>query len=126
MKRNISKKLMAWKDSSSRKPLIIRGARQVGKTYTVKEFGSEHFSNVVVLDFERDRSLNAVFEKDLDPKKLLIELEIHTGSRIIPGETLLFFDEIQACERALLSLRYFYEEMPELHIIALVRFLNLQ
>ncbi|HOG43842.1 MAG TPA: AAA family ATPase [bacterium] len=118
MKRNISKKLMAWKDSSSRKPLIIRGARQVGKTYTVKEFGSEHFSNVVVLDFERDRSLNAVFEKDLDPKKLLIELEIHTGSRIIPGETLLFFDEIQACERALLSLRYFYEEMPELHIIA--------
>jgi uncharacterized protein len=118
MRRDILEKLMGWKDSPSRKPLIIRGARQVGKTYSVKEFGKEHFSNVVVLDFERERSLAPIFEKDLDPLKMIFDLEIHTGSRIIPGETLLFFDEIQACERALLSLRYFYEEMPDLHIIA--------
>ncbi len=118
MKRNITDILVSWKDSAPRKPLIIRGARQVGKTYSVKEFGNEHFFNVVVLDFERDRSLAPIFEKDLDPKKLVIDLEIHAGSRIVPGETLLFFDEIQACERALLSLRYFYEEMPDLHIIA--------
>lgn len=118
MKRNISNVLVSWKDSTSRKPIIIRGARQVGKTYSIKEFGSEHFSNVVTLDFERDRSLAVIFEKDLDPKKIIFDLEIHTGSRIVPGETLLFFDEIQACERALMSLRYFYEEMPQLHVIA--------
>lgn len=118
MQRDISKKLADWQGSLSRKPLVIRGARQVGKTYSIEKFGNEHFANVVVFDFERNRSLNAVFEKDLDPKKLVIELEIHAGARIVPGETLLFFDEIQACERALLSLRYFYEEMPELHIIA--------
>ncbi|HNW83223.1 MAG TPA: ATP-binding protein [bacterium] len=118
MKRNILEILVSWKDSTSRKPIIIRGARQVGKTYSIKEFGSEHFSNVVALDFERDRSLSAIFEKDLDPKKIIFDLEIHTGSRIVPGETLLFFDEIQACERALMSLRYFYEEIPQLHVIA--------
>lgn len=118
MKRNILEKLVVWKDSLSRKPMIIRGARQVGKTYSVKEFGNKHFSNVVVLDFERDRSLIPIFEKDLDPFKIVTELEIYTGKRIVPGATLLFFDEIQACERALMSLRYFYEEMPELHIIA--------
>lgn len=118
MKRNITEKLITWKDSPSRKPLIIRGARQVGKTYAVKEFGKEHFSSLVVLDFERDRSLIPIFEKDLNPQKIIFELEIYAGKRIIPGITLLFFDEIQASERALMSLRYFYEEMPELHIIA--------
>lgn len=118
MKRNITEKLITWKDSPSRKPLIIRGARQVGKTYAVKEFGKEHFSSLVVLDFERDRSLIPIFEKDLNPQKIIFELEIYTGKRIIPGITLLFFDEIQASERALMSLRYFYEEMPDLHIIA--------
>jgi uncharacterized protein len=118
MRRDIADKLRVWKSSDSRKPLVVRGARQVGKTYSVREFGKEHFSNVVILDFERNRSLVPIFEKDLDPLKIIFDLEVHTGSRIIPGETLLFFDEIQACERALLSLRYFYEEMPDLHIIA--------
>lgn len=118
MKRNIYDTLVDWKENLHRKPMIIRGARQVGKTYTIKEFGKNYFSNMVVLDFERDRSLFPIFEKDLDPYKIVQELEIHTGKRIIPGDTLLFFDEIQACERGLMSLRYFYEEMPEMHLIA--------
>lgn len=118
MKRDISEKLILWKNSPSRKPLIIRGARQVGKTYTIKDFGKENFTSLIVLDFERDRSLHQVFSKDLQPVKMVQELEIISGKKIVPGKTLLFFDEIQACERAVLSLRYFYEEMPDLHIIA--------
>ncbi|MBM4310897.1 MAG: DUF4143 domain-containing protein [Deltaproteobacteria bacterium] len=118
MQRNINADLMRWMHAGSRKPLIIRGARQVGKTYTVKEFGKNNFINCVVLDFERDRSVHSVFQKDLKPDKIVQELEIYTESRIVPGKTLLFFDEIQACERALMSLRYFYEEMPGLHVLA--------
>jgi len=118
MKRNIDQVLKEWKDYKFRKPLLIRGARQVGKTYTVKAFGRNHFVNFVIFDFERDRSLHQIFNGDLAPVKLLAALEIHANSRIIPGKTLLCFDEIQECERALLSLRYFYEEMPQLHLVA--------
>ncbi len=118
MKRDIVEVMLRWKDSQSRKPLIVRGARQVGKTYSVKLFGAEHFKDCVVFDFERDRSLQAIFSGDLSPSKIVRELEIYAGKRIVPGETVVFFDEIQACERALMSLRYFYEEMPELHILA--------
>jgi len=118
MKRNIDQVLKEWKDYKFRKPLLIRGARQVGKTYSVKAFGRNHFDNFVIFDFERDRSLHLIFNGDLAPVKLLAALEIHANSRIIPGKTLLCFDEIQECERALLSLRYFYEEMPQLHVVA--------
>jgi len=118
MQRNIDKALIKWKEYEFRKPLIIRGARQVGKTYSVKAFGSNHFDNFVIFDFERDRSLHLIFDGDLSPAKLLAALEIHANSRIIPGKTLLCFDEIQECERALLSLRYFYEETPHLHVAA--------
>ncbi len=118
MKRNIGQALVKWKEYEFRKPLIIRGARQVGKTYSVKAFGNDHFDNFVMFDFERDRSVHQIFDGDLSPGKLLAALEIHGNSRIIPGKTLLCFDEIQACERALLSLRYFYEEMPHLHVVA--------
>lgn len=118
MKRLIEKKLALWKDSLNRKPLIIRGARQVGKTYTVKKFGTNSFSSFVTIDFERDQQVHAIFENDLHPQKIIQELEIYTGKRIIPGKTLLFFDEIQSCSRALMMLRYFYEELPDLHVIA--------
>ncbi len=118
MKRNIDAELNSWKESRFRKPLIVRGARQVGKTYSVKKFGSEQFDNYVVFDFERDRTLHKIFDNDLSPVRILAELEVHANQRIIPGATLLFFDEIQECERALLSLRYFYEEKPELHVVA--------
>jgi len=89
----------------------------VGKTYTVKEFGKNSFPSLVVVDFERNRSVHSIFKKDLDPLKMIQELEIFVGQKITPGKTLLFFDEIQACERALMMLRYIYEEIPELHLV---------
>lgn len=118
MKRFFEEKLNAWKDASTRKPLVIRGARQVGKTFTVKEFGKIFFPSLVIIDFERNRSVHSIFEKDLNPLKMIQELEIFTGQKITPGKTLLFFDEIQACERALMMLRYVYEEIPQLHVVA--------
>lgn len=118
MIREIDNKLLIWKDKDNRKPLIIKGARQVGKTYSITQFGKEYFRNFVHLDFERDLSLTRIFADNLSPKQIILELELFISRKIIPGETLLFMDEIQECERALLSLRYFYEEMPELHVIA--------
>ena len=118
MKRDIDTNLVDWKKSEFRKPLIIRGARQVGKTYSVCRFGENHFETFIKLDFERDRTSHRIFQEDLSAEKLVLEIEVHSNTRIDPGKTLLFFDEIQECERALLSLRYFYEEIPELHIIA--------
>ncbi|MCJ7471498.1 MAG: DUF4143 domain-containing protein [Actinobacteria bacterium] len=90
----------------------------MGKTYTVKEFGKNSFPSLIVVDFERNRAVHSIFEKDLDPLKMIQELEIFVGQKITPGKTLLFFDEIQACERALMMLRYIYEEIPELHVVA--------
>ena len=118
MKRYIEQKLVKWKSDKRRKPLIIRGARQVGKTYSINKFGKEHFENCVHLDFERNLSLTKIFEDNLSPQQIILQLELFSGRKIIPGRTLLFMDEIQESERALLSLRYFYEEMPELHVIA--------
>jgi uncharacterized protein len=118
MRRNIETKLIEWKNSSRRKPLIIRGARQVGKTWSVKKFGNENFEEMVVLDFEKNRRLHSFFEGDLDPKRILQDIELVMKIKITPKKTLLFLDEIQGCPNAIMSLRYFYEEMPELHVIA--------
>ncbi len=90
----------------------------MGKTYTVKEFGKNFFPSLIIIDFERNRAVHSIFEKDLNPLKMIQELEIFAGQKITPGKTLLFFDEIQACERALMMLRYIYEEIPELHVVA--------
>lgn len=98
------------------KPLILRGARQVGKTATLREFGTR-FKNVCEVNLERHPDYSKVF-RDFDPKRILAELEILTGKNIEPGKTLLFLDEIQACPSAISSLRYFCEEIPELHVIA--------
>lgn len=117
MYRVIEVPLQKWKDSSPHKPLIITGARQIGKTTTVREFG-KHFANFVEVNFESETELYPVFEQNLDPKKVLKNLQLITNRKITPGETLLFMDEIQACPRALIALRYFYEKMPELHVIA--------
>jgi len=116
--RSIEGTLRAWRDSPRRKPLILRGARQVGKSTTVQSFGAHAFSSVVTINFERRRDYGEVFQPDLDPKRILAELEIKARVAIKAGPTLLFFDEIQDCPAAISSLRYFYEEMPELHIIA--------
>ena len=118
MKRLIDMELSDWKNNSRRKPLIVRGARQVGKTYTITGFGRAHFENCVVIDFERNPAFKNIFETDLQPARIISDLELATGQRIIAGKTLVFFDEIQECPKALSALRYFYEELPGLHIIA--------
>ena len=118
MKRLITDNLIEWKGKINRKPLIIRGARQVGKTFSVNYLGENHFRNFVKIDFEKQISAREIFDGDLSPKRILNLIELETGIDIIAGATLLFFDEIQLCPKALASLRYFYEEMPELHVIA--------
>jgi len=118
MKRFIQKKLLEWKNFSRRKPLIVRGARQVGKTYSIQKFGNEFFNNLLTVDLERNRNLHGIFSANLDPDGILSELEIFLNEKIIPGKSLLFFDEIQSCPRAIMALRYFYESHPELHVIA--------
>lgn len=117
MKRIVEKQMLAWKDSDRRKPLIIRGARQVGKTWLVENFLAGKFEHIAKIDFEERFDLHGYFSGNLDPKNIIEALEISVG-KIIPGKTLLFFDEIQACPRAIMALRYFYEKMPELHVVA--------
>ncbi len=117
MKRNIYKKLEEWKQSPRRKPLILDGARQVGKTYSLKHFG-KNYKNIVYLNFEKDEKLSQYFEGTLDPKQLLKILSIHSELMIEPAHTLLIFDEIQECPKALNSLKYFCEEANEFHIVA--------
>jgi hypothetical protein len=118
MKRLIESKLLDWKNSKRRKPLIVRGARQVGKTYSIDKFGREFFDNLVSIDLEKNRDWHAIFSGNLNPERIISELEIFLNIKIIPGKTLLFFDEIQSCPRAIMALRYFYEDFPELHVIA--------
>lgn len=116
MKRNIETHLLKWKNHPRSMPLLLRGARQVGKTYIVSKFGKEHFENSVIINFEQNPELKNCF-KTFDPKKIINAIELITGQTIKPGKSLLFFDEIQECPRAIMALRYFKEEMPELHII---------
>ncbi len=119
MKRKIESQLLAWKDKGKKRlPLIINGARQVGKTYLLRKFGEEHFQNVVYVNLETNYSVASYFGDNISPEKLLRYLEVSTGEKIIAGETLIIFDEIQSCERALTSLKYFCEETPEFHIAA--------
>lgn len=109
--------LAQWKIDSHRKPLLLRGARQVGKTYAVRELGKK-FESFVEINFEKLETASSIFEKDLTPSKIILALSLLTNTEIIPGKTLLFFDEVQESPRAILALRYFFEEMPDLHIIA--------
>lgn len=99
------------------KPIIMRGARQVGKTTIAEQFGA-YFEHFVPINLEKDPAIAEIFAGDLDPKRLVKLISIHTQKQIIPGQTLLFIDEIQEAPRAITALRYFYEEMPELHVIA--------
>lgn len=117
MERNIELALYRWKDATTRLPVILRGARQVGKSYTIEKFGKEAFSNVVIANFEFNPKLSSAFET-LDPIDIVGKLEAFTKMPIVPGKTLLFLDEIQECPEAILALRYFKEKMPTLHVIA--------
>jgi len=118
MKRFIDKQLEQWKQRQRRKPLLLRGARQVGKTYSIKQFGEKCFDNVALVDLERNSDWRRIFEGDLNSKRICADLEILLKQKILPGKTLLFIDEIQVCPKAITALRYFYEELPELHVIA--------
>lgn len=119
MRRFTTDKLVTWRDHCRRKPLIIRGARQVGKTWAVRDFGQHHLPGTVhVIDLEKRPDWHRVFEPDLDAKRILRELEVLVNARIVPGRDLLFLDEIQSCPRAIMALRYFHEECPDLHVIA--------
>ncbi len=117
MKRFAEKYLVEWKDRKTRKPLILRGARQTGKTYLVEEFAKNSFKTFLKIDFEFNLEIKSIF-KNKDPKIIINELSLYFDSKIIPGQILLFFDEIQACPEAISTLRYFYEKIPELHVIA--------
>jgi len=118
MKRDIYTKLLEWKRSRRRKPLILRGARQTGKTYILKEFGNKEYDNFVYLNFEDDPDLDAVFSPRFDLDNLVKFLSAYGGVKVRPGKTLLIFDEIQASEHGLQSLKYFRENTGQHHICA--------
>lgn len=117
MKRLMDWHLKQWQTDPHRKPLLIRGARQVGKTYGVRQLGN-NFENLVEINFERRKEANRIFEKNLVPERIIQELSLFSGEQIVPGKTLLFLDEVQECPEAIQSMRYFFEEMPSLHLIA--------
>lgn len=118
MNRDIYKLLEEWKQSARRKPLVLNGARQVGKTYSLKHFSKTSYKNMAYLNFEKDEKLGQYFEGTLDPKQLIKILSIHTEVEIEPHYTLLILDEIQECPKALNSLKYFCEEANEYHVVA--------
>ena len=117
IKRNIDKVLGEWKIDPDRKPLLIRGARQVGKSSTIEQLGN-HFEHFITVNFEKNKQLKALFDEDLDVREICLKLSVQFKKPIIPEKTLLFFDEIQSCPNAIMALRYFYEDYPELHLIA--------
>jgi predicted AAA+ superfamily ATPase len=117
LKRNIDNVLLEWKIDANRKPLLIRGARQVGKSSAVEQLGKT-FDDFIVVNFEKNKKLKVIFDGDLDVKEICLKLSVQFRKPIVPQKTLLFFDEIQSCPNAIMSLRYFYEDYPELHVIA--------
>jgi len=118
MERKIVKELIKWKKATKRMPLLINGARQVGKTYTALTFGKQYYKNVVYFNMEDSAEITAIFERDFDPERIIRELSAKSGQSIFKGDTLIVLDEVQACERALTSLKYFCEKTPDYHIIA--------
>lgn len=117
MYRKAIEKLYCWKESKRRKPLIIEGARQVGKTWLMKEFGRKAYKNVVYINFDSNSRMAELFSTDLDTERLIMGIELYSGKKIEPGQTLLIFDEVQEVPRALSSLKYFYENAPQYHIV---------
>lgn len=117
MYRKIMDFLEAWKENKHRKPLILQGARQVGKTYSILEFGRVHYENVAYFNFETNPKLNETFEENISPEYLIPILSHLAGQTIVREKTLIVFDEVQLCERALTSLKYFCEDAPDYHII---------
>ena len=117
MYREILEDLKEWKDNPGRKPLLLTGVRQCGKTYIIEEFARENFKSYVRINFEESEKLSSIFDYDFDVRRIVAELERNCRTKIVPGETCVFFDEIQECPRAITSLKYFCENMRELHLI---------
>ena len=117
MERALLTELLEWKEKPNRKPLVLKGVRQCGKTYLLKEFGERHYDNVAYFDFEETSALNTVFEQDYDVKRIIFELGLFAGKTITPGTTLIILDEIQECGKALTAMKYFCENAPEYHIV---------
>ena len=119
LKRKIMDRLIKWKEETKeRLPLLLYGARQVGKTYAMQELGASMFKNTIYVNFEEDRNIGTFFQTDIHADNVVRTLESYYHEVIVPEETLIIFDEIQMCERALTSLKYFAEEAPEYHVIA--------
>ena len=116
LKREIYQSLVEWKADRERRPLLLRGARQVGKTYITQHFGNQEFTTFITLNLERNPEYKEIFST-LIPQEIIEKIALFTGTAIVPGKTLLFIDEIQEHPKAIMALRYFYEEMPHLHII---------
>ena len=118
MQRLLMNDLINWKNKKHRKPLIIRGARQVGKTWIMKEFGCQQYKETVYINYDNNERMKQVFSIDMDIKRIVSALKIETGKKINPDDTLLIFDEIQEVPKALTALKYFCEDAPEYHIVA--------
>ena len=126
MQRFITGKLINWKNSKDRKPLILKGARQVGKTYILKEFGANNYDNVAYFNFDHDDGLRELFLNTKDPERIIEQLSLANGKKINPNKTLIIFDEIQECPDALNSLKYFCEEASDYHVACAGSFLGIR
>ena len=118
MKRNAIQNMINWKSDEERKPLVLRGARQVGKTWLMKEFGKNCYRSFVYFNFDEEDELKSIFETNKNPQRIIELLSMISGEKILPGETLIIFDEIQECPEALNALKYFNEKAKEHHVIA--------
>ena len=118
MFRNVINELIRWKNDADRKPLVLRGARQVGKTWLMKEFGKAYYDNYVSFNFDEEDELKSIFETNKNPQRIIDLLSMISGEKILPGKTLILFDEVQECPDALNSLKYFKEKANDYHIIA--------
>ena len=118
MKRNAIQTLIKWKNSEDRKPMVLKGARQVGKTWLMKSFGRDYYDNFVYFNFEEEDELKSIFEANKNPQRIIELLSMIVGEKILPGKTLIIFDEIQECPEALNTLKYFKEKANEYHVIA--------
>ena len=117
MQRDLYQQLLRWKDNPSRKPLVLQGARQVGKTYLVKAFGQNEFDRMIVLNCDKDPRVGQIFQADFRVDRIISDIEILTGQKVIAGKTLLFIDEVGEAPRALAALKYFQEDAPQYHVI---------
>ncbi len=117
MKRDLYQKLLLWKDNPDRKPLVVKGARQVGKTYLIQEFGKHEFEQFFILNADKDPRVRELFERGFRVDRILSDIEVLCGETIVPGKTLIFIDEVGDAPKALAALKYFCEDAPQIHII---------